>query len=149
MNKNQNRVYETASNVLYIFITNLIIFSILSCHKKQPVQEGLNISIIPYDSATIKPTLISIPEIEYPDLPRRAGIEGTAKIKCVIDTDGLVIDVKLIKSSANDILDSAAISACKFLKFSPGEFNNRKIRVSKEVSVKFYDFLNGKIKIVE
>jgi len=56
----------------------------------------------------------------YPELAKRAGIEGTVWVSVLIDTTGLVIDVKVVKDSGTNAgLEEASINAAWQQVFNP------------------------------
>src|SRR5207247_1230905 len=61
------------------------------------------------------PELIAKISPEYPEMARKARIEGKVIVEAVIDTDGSVIDVKVLRSIP--LLDKAAIEAVKKWKY--------------------------------
>lgn len=60
-------------------------------------------------------------------------IEGTTVVKMLIDIDGTVADVEILKSSGSTLLDQAAIDAALRSKWKPAEHfykgKNYKVRV--------------------
>jgi len=74
-----------------------------------------------------KPLSYSIPK--YPDEAKKAGIEGTTLVKMLIDTDGSVIDVKVLESSGCLPLDRAALDAAWRSLFTPAIQNGVPVRV--------------------
>jgi TonB family protein len=56
---------------------------------------------------------------DYPDILKRADIEGIVQVNALVDENGIVQDVKLIKSIP--IVDSVCIEAAKKWKFQPGK----------------------------
>jgi len=52
-------------------------------------------------------------EIKYPKEAKEKGIEGKVLIRFVINKDGTVSDIKIKKSSGNDLLDKEAIRVTK------------------------------------
>lgn len=63
--------------VLTLFV---LILLLCYCGSKTDKKKD-TISVISFDSVATKPTIIYKPEIEYPDLPRRVGIEGIALVQ--------------------------------------------------------------------
>lgn len=90
---------------------------------------GPDIEIIQYYKVEIKPQPISLPEPEYPPLAIKAGIEGKTVVKMLVDIDGSVIDVEILKTSGNPLLDEAAANAAKKSKFTPAKQRDRFVRV--------------------
>jgi protein TonB len=74
---------------------------------------------------TVVSTYISliIQEIErkkfYPPLARRLGIEGKVVVRIVVDREGKLKEVSVVKSSGNKILDRAASKLMKKCNFPP------------------------------
>ncbi len=99
---------------------------------------GPDIEVVEYYKLQIKPTPIHIPKPRYPELPLRAGIEGTTVVKALVDTDGSIMEVKILKSSGNDMLDQAALAAAKRARFTPAKQRDRFVRVWISIPVKFH-----------
>jgi protein TonB len=79
---------------------------------------------------------------EYPEMARRAGMEGKVWVKMLVDKDGTVLKAVVVKSTAA-ILDNAAIEAAKRFKFTPAYMNNGPVRVW--VAIPFRFQLNYKV----
>jgi len=97
---------------------------------------GPEIEIVPYYKVEVKPEPVLVPKPQYPELARRAGIEGTTVIKALVDIDGSVMNAKVLKSSGNPQLDEAAIIAARKSKFTPAKQRDKPVRVW--VSIPFY-----------
>ena len=75
--------------------------------------------------------------IKYPQMAKDAGIEGTVYIKFVIETDGSIGVVQVLRGVSN-ALDTEAQRVIKEMPaWSPGEQNGRKVRVSYTVPIRF------------
>jgi len=90
---------------------------------------GPDIEVIPYYKVEVKPQPISMPSPVYPPLAAKAGIEGKVVVKMLVDIDGGVITVEVIKSSGNPMLDESAIAAAKQSKFTPAKQRDKLVRV--------------------
>ncbi len=90
---------------------------------------GPDIEIVPYYKLEVKPKPVYSAVPEYPPLPLKAGIEGTTVVKMLVDVDGRVIDVKILKSSGNQSLDQAAIAAAMKSTFTPARQRDKLVRV--------------------
>lgn len=55
----------------------------------------------------------------YPDALRRAGVQGTTVLRLVIEADGRVGQVDLVRSSGHESLDDAARSTARLWRFEP------------------------------
>lgn len=90
---------------------------------------GPDIEIIPYYKVEVKPQPITMPPPVYPPLAAKAGIEGKVIVKMLVDIDGGVTAVEVIKSSGNPMLDESAIAAAKQSKFTPARQRDKLVRV--------------------
>ncbi len=91
---------------------------------------------VSFMSVEIQPQLVKRVIPEYPELARRAGLEGTVYLKAVIDTTGHVRSVAIMRSD-NEIFNQAAIEAVKQFIFKPAIQNGRKVTVWISIPVKF------------
>jgi protein TonB len=67
---------------------------------------------------------------KYPDLAQRANIEGTVWVKALVDKEGKVRDVIIVKNSgANAGFEEAAIDAAKQTVWKPAISNGQPIAV--------------------
>jgi periplasmic protein TonB len=71
----------------------------------------------------------------YPELARRAHVEGKVVLECVIDVDGRVTDLRVM--SGHPLLAEAALDAVRRWVYTPTRLNGRAIRVILNVTVKF------------
>ncbi len=84
---------------------------------------------MPFWKVEVKPQPISIPQAEYPEKARKAGIEGQTVVYALIDTNGSVADVRVLKASGNADLDRAAAAAAREAKFRPARQHDKPVRV--------------------
>ena len=82
------------------------------------------------------PITISKPAPEYPELARKAGLEGVVALKVFIGTDGTVKSVVLLKG-VSEALDKAAMAAAWKARFKPAENNGKKVAVWYGLSYRF------------
>lgn len=78
-----------------------------------------------------------INNVEYPDIPREAGIEGTVVVQCYIDEHGRVIKTIVIKGLPGTGLDEAAMDALKMTKFKPAIQRDKPVGVWLAIPVIF------------
>lgn len=90
---------------------------------------GPSIEVVPYYKLEVKPQPVYSAVPKYPPLAQQAGIEGTTVVKMLVDIDGRVIDVKILKSSGNQMLDQAAIAAAMKSTFTPARQRDKLVRV--------------------
>lgn len=98
---------------------------------------GPEIEIVPYYKVEVKPKPIHIPKPRYPELARKAGIEGNTVIKALVNIDGSIIEAKVLKSSGNQMLDQAALTAARRAKFTPAKQRDKYVRVWVSIPIKF------------
>lgn len=75
-------------------------------------------------------------KILYPELAKRAGIEGRVFIQAFIDETGSVADAKVIKGVGHG-LDEAALEAVKQTKFTPGIHKGEPVKVQVSIPIQF------------
>jgi len=81
--------------------------------------------------------IVSIQErIRYPELAKRAGIEGTVFIYAFIDAGGTVVKTEIVNDPGGG-LGEAAASAVKEAKFKPGERHGQPVPVRVSIPVMF------------
>jgi len=75
--------------------------------------------------------------IKYPVIAQENGIEGSVYVGFVVDRDGTIVNVKVLKS-VDPALDREAIRVVKAMpKWKPGRQRNNNVRVSFTVPIKF------------
>jgi protein TonB len=76
--------------------------------------------------------------IKYPEKERSKGISGTAYMTFVVDRDGSVTDVKVLKGTNNEDLDNEAIRVISSMpKWSPGILDGQPVRKAFYIPIKF------------
>jgi periplasmic protein TonB len=66
--------------------------------------------------------------IQYPEVARRSGLEGTVTVQALINTDGTVAKVEVLKSDY-DLFKDAAVDAMKKAKFTPARQNGTPLKI--------------------
>ncbi len=74
--------------------------------------------------------------LEYPELARKAGIEGLVIVWFVIEKDGSPTNLEVAKS-ASEILDSEALRVVALMRFKPGLQRGKPVRVKFALPVRF------------
>jgi len=72
---------------------------------------------------------------DYPDLARRAGVQGVVVLECVIDPSGKVAEVKVLRG--HPLLEGAAVEAVRQWVYSPTRLNGVPVAVLLTVTVQF------------
>lgn len=83
-----------------------------------------------------EPVVVKRVEPVYPDIAKKAGIEGTVWVKLWVDKTGKVRDVVVLKSSA-EILNQPAIDAAKQWVFTPALMKSGPVSVWISLSFNF------------
>lgn len=82
-----------------------------------------------------KPEIIHKEKPSYPDLARKAGIEGIVVVTVTIGKDGSVEEARIFKSLP--MLDEAALSAARQCKFKPAKQRDKFVRVKMNIPFHF------------
>jgi len=75
--------------------------------------------------------------LKYPEIARKAGVEGTVFVQVLVDVKGLVVDTRVVKSLGNNGCDEAAIDAIKKVKWKPAMQRDRPVKVWISIPVRF------------
>jgi protein TonB len=75
------------------------------------------------------PQLIKMVTPEYPEIARKAGVEGRVHLQIVVDEEGNVLQAEVILASPAGIFEEAAIKAILQWKFKPARQRDRAIKV--------------------
>jgi protein TonB len=86
--------------------------------------------------AVTKPVLIDGPQPRYTELARRAGTQGIVILEAIIDEQGRVTDLRVVKDLPMG-LDKAALEAVRSWRFQPSTLNGRPVKVYYNLTVNF------------
>jgi TonB family protein len=86
------------------------------------------VEIIPFHMLDKKPELLSRPRLDMPPEAVAVGAGGKVRVKGLIDIDGTVMKVEILKSSGNEYLDRTAKAHLKQCRFTPAEYRGYKVR---------------------
>lgn len=85
-----------------------------------------------------RPEMLSHPRLEYPEVLRQAGIEGTVLVEVVLDTLGRAEPASVrVMSSAHPLFDREALAVVAGSRYRPGRVSGRAVRVRIRVPVAF------------
>ncbi|HDH99776.1 MAG: energy transducer TonB [Candidatus Latescibacterota bacterium] len=99
------------------------------------VPSGEEEEIVEFWHVEVKPQLIEMVVPEYPEIARRAGIEGTVFVKILVGKDGRPEEVKFLKGP--EIFREVALDAARRFLFSPAKQNDRPVKVWVVVPIQF------------
>lgn len=109
--------------------------------QREPVEDPEDPDeVVPFVSIEEKPTFMGKPynefsryigrNLKYPDLPAQNGIQGMVVIEFVVETDGSVTKVRVLKG-VDPLLDQEAVRVVSSSpKWEPGRQRNKPARVS-------------------
>jgi len=102
-------------------------------------EEGPKVKFIPYDEA---PQLIGGMQslqrlVQYPEIAKEAGVEGTVIVQAFINKDGRVEQVVVVKGVPKTGLDEAAIEAVKKTRWKPAKQRDRAVGVWYSIPIVF------------
>jgi protein TonB len=101
--------------------------NIFTVVESMPVFKGGNAALNPYLSANIK----------YPVMAKESGIQGKVYITFVVEKDGSITDVKLLRGIGGGC-DEEAIRVVKNMpKWTPGKQRGKPVRVQYNLPVRF------------
>lgn len=86
---------------------------------EEPTVNFVELSEFPRELVRVNP--------KYPEMAKKAGIQGIVVVQVLIDTKGNVEDVRIFKS--HPMFDEAAIAAAKQFKFTPAKQRDRLVKV--------------------
>lgn len=103
--------------------------------SKEPVENSLP-TPVPFFTLTQAPQFLHKEEPVYPEVMRSRSVAGVVKLEALIDKNGLVRKVSIIKS-AGEHFDHAAKQAMIKSTFIPAEVDGKPVAVLLRVPVKF------------
>jgi len=74
--------------------------------------------------------------VKYPEIAKKAGVEGTVFLQFVVDENGNVVDPAVVKGIGAGC-DEAALEAIKTAKFKPGKQRGKPVKVKFSLPVRF------------
>ena len=94
------------------------------------IQQDIQIDEEPADFVPVEKQPVPVKQVvpEYPDIARRAGIEGTVWVKILVDKEGKAKKALVMKSDA-EIFNEPAIKAALQMVFTPAMMNNGPVAV--------------------
>ncbi|MCP4602460.1 MAG: energy transducer TonB [Proteobacteria bacterium] len=102
----------------------------------QPVEKKKPLKPVPVYELSEAPTFKNKVKAKYPDQARRDGIEGTVQLEILIDENGRVRKVKVLRSPGHG-LERAAIAAVSKSRFHPGVINGKAVPVKIKIPYNF------------
>jgi len=105
------------------------------------VDSGAVIQVVPdigiYVPRQVEPKVVHKPLLNYPEMARLLDQEGTVFVQALIDLDGSVMKVVIVRSSKFPMLDTAAVMNVSEWKFTPALQHEKPVRVWAGSNVSF------------
>jgi protein TonB len=90
------------------------------------------------DPAVIPPVLLRKPADEYPGPARQARVEGVVELRALVDENGAVVDVEVVRSSRRGYrFETAAERQARGRRYRPATKNDVPVRVWLPIVVNF------------
>jgi len=106
----------------------------------QPKSASADVKTVSFSGPRVvsaSPAYARNPRPKYPRIARRRGHEGVVLLKVLVDHEGRVDDVLVLKSSGHNALDHSALKAVKNWVFKPGTVDGRPMEMWVRVPVRF------------
>jgi protein TonB len=123
--------------------TELDVNEIVSAPPPPPAKEEEEVEEEPVFFVAVEQTPEPIGGIEgiqkrivYPEIAKRAGVQGRVFVKAFVDENGNVVKVELIKGIGAGC-DEAAMEAVKSTKFVPGKQRGKAVKVQVAIPILF------------
>ena len=91
--------------------------------------------ILEFFSVEEEPRTLQTAQPKYPEVARKAGLEGTVFVRFVVGKDGRVERVNILRGP--EIFRDAAIDAVSQFRFSPAIQNDKPVRVWMQMPIRF------------
>ena len=98
----------------------------------EPVPDGP----IQVSGEVTRPVKVSGPEPRYPEIARKARIQGAVVVEAVINEEGRVTELQVLTGLPMGLTE-AAVSAVKQWRFAPATLRGKKVAVYYRLVVKF------------
>ena len=110
--------------------------------KEPPLPPDVSNEPVPFISVDVKPQPIGgyaafVRNLVYPEIARKAGVEGQVIVKCLLDEQGNVIRAEIVKSLGNNGCDEAALAAVRTVKWTPAMQRDQAVRVWVNIPIMF------------
>ena len=77
------------------------------------------------------------PPPPYPPMARRRGYEGTVLLVVLVEKQGTVKDLRVLRTSGYPVLDQAALDAVRKWRFEPGRKGEEPVEMWVNIPVRF------------
>jgi TonB family protein len=85
----------------------------------------------------VPPRLIDGPHPAYPDIARRAGVDGTVVLHITLGLDGRVEQAQVVRSTSLGVFDEAAREAILKWRYEPARIDGRPVRAVFRQTIRF------------
>jgi protein TonB len=93
--------------------------------------------VVDFFALEAPPTPVKEVKPDYPDLAKKAQVEGVVLVQVVIGIDGKVERAEVIQAKPEGFFEEAAIAAAKKWEFTPAKQRDKPVRVRFQIPMKF------------
>ena len=116
----------------------LVLFIIFSCGVFAQQKDDQGVYLSAEKMPAIKGGMAAIgKKVKYPRIAREMGIQGVVYVGFIVDTEGKVIEPKILKSVAKPLDEEALRVITKEVKFTPGYFQGKAVPVRMVLPIRF------------
>lgn len=104
-----------------------------------PADEDSDVIFVPYDEppSPIGGFAAIQRALKYPEIARKAGIEGKVIVQVLVSEKGDVVNTKIVKSLGHSGMDEAAVSAIRSVRWKPALQRDKPVKVWVAIPVIF------------
>ncbi len=85
----------------------------------------------------VPPRLVHSVQPDYPEIARRAGVEGTVVLHITVGMDGMVEEARVVRSTTMGIFDEPACEAVRKWRYEPARVDGRPVRSTFRQTLQF------------
>jgi len=116
----------------------LVLFIIFSCGVFTQQKDDQGIYLTAEKMPAIKGGMAAIgKKVQYPRIAKEMGIQGVVYVGFIVDTEGKVIEPKILKSLAKPLDEEALRVITKEVQFTPGYHQGKAVPVRMVLPIRF------------
>jgi len=132
--KRQARIIEIEKELIKTYEKATLYYSLIAWEENYKLRR-----LIPMTKLTRQPSRLSSSKANYPEAAKKAGIEGTVILKCLLSENGKFENIEILYSpDSNRSLAEAATGAVQKYVYSPAYTNGNPVKVMMVLGIEFY-----------
>ena len=113
-----------------VWMTQPISFRLPKQQSTPPASGDADISkVLEFYMVEVKPKVLHSVKFVHPEEAIRDSLEGKVFLKFIVNVDGSVSDVKVLRTTGSKVFQKAAIDAISQFRFKPAEHNGKPVAV--------------------